>query len=83
MKKIFESKLNGWGESATKVHVYALDSTDEYWDLDDMNFDDKCMYFGVSEEPSYAVAPGAMYRMYNFELSGHHVIMYETLALNV
>lgn len=37
----------------------------------------------VYEEPDYAIAPGAMYHRYNFNLTGTHVIMTETIALNV
>ena len=83
MKKIFESPLNGWDESATKVHVYAIEDEDEYWEFDEMRFDELCDYFNVSEEPDLAVAPGAMYHRYSFRLEGNHMIMYETIAWNV
>ena len=83
MKKIFESECNGFddGESATKVRVYELENVDEYWELDGMNFEDKCDFFGVRN--TYNVAPGAKFCEYDFDLSRHHVVMYETVALSV
>lgn len=81
MKKIFESDLNGWGECATKVHVYALDDTDEYWDIAEMSFNDRCEHFGIRED--YYVSPGAEYYRYDFDLRSTHIIMYETVSLNV
>lgn len=48
-----------------------------------MTFEQKCDLFNVYEEPDYAIAPGAMYHRYNFNLTGTHVIMTETIALNV
>lgn len=83
MKKIFESPLNGWNESATKVHVYALESDDEYWELYKMGWNELCDYFDVMEEPVFGVAPGAIYHRYEFRLEGNHIIMYETVAYNV
>lgn len=81
MKKIFESELNGWNESATKVHVYALENDDEYWEFERMDWHEKCDYFNVQEESW--VAPGAVYHRYDFNLQGNHIIMYETIAWNV
>lgn len=85
MQKIFESEFNGFDESATKLHVYALESEEEFEELDNMmeNRNELCDYFNVTEEPEFSVAPGALYHSYNFELSGAHMIMYETIALNV
>ena len=74
MKHIYTSPLCGWDESADRVFVYELESDEEIWDFD---------LFNVYEEPDYAIAPGAMYHRYNFNLTGTHVIMTETIALNV
>ncbi len=81
MKKIFESELHGWDESAERVHVYALESDEEFFELDEMNFDERCEVFGVCEE-NY-VAPGAMYHKYSFCLEGNHMIITERVAYNV
>lgn len=83
MKKIFESDFNGFddGESVTKVCVYELENVDEFWELDEMDFEEICNFFGVRN--TYNVAPGARFYEYNFEVSRHHVIMYETVSLNV
>ena len=83
MKKIFESELNSVGDyySAEKVHVYALESNDEFWELDDMNHDEKCDYFDVYEE--HGVAPGAKYHRYDFDLYCNYIIMVETIGINV
>ena len=82
MKKIYESPLNGWDESAERIHVYALESSDEYWDLKEMAFGDLCRCFGVCE-PGCNVIPGAIYSRYNFEITINHAIMCETVAYNV
>ena len=42
MKKIYESPLHGWDESAERVYMYELDDADEFWELTDMTFDEKC-----------------------------------------
>ena len=83
MKKIFESEFNGFddGESATKVCVFELENVDEFWKLNDLDFEDKCDFFGVRND--YNVAPGAKFYEYDFDLSRHHIVMYETVALNV
>lgn len=83
MKKIFESEFNGFddGESATKVRVFELEDVDEYWELDGMNFEEKCDFFGMRN--TYNVAPGGKFYEYGFDLSRHHIVMYETVALNV
>lgn len=83
MKKIFESEFNGFddGESVTRVHVYELDNVDEFWKFEHMNFDKKCNYFGVRNY--YNVAPGARFYTYEFDVSRHHIIMYETISLNI
>ena len=83
MKKIYESPLNGWDESAEKIHVYALDESDDWFELYEMTEDELCEYFGVHEEPDYAVAPGALYHRYDFKLTSTHIIMIEKIALNV
>lgn len=81
MKKIFESEYNGWNESAEKVHVYELESEEEFWEIDEMNHDERCEMCGVANE--HGVPPGAAYHTYEFSLFGNHFIMTETLALNI
>ncbi len=83
MKHIYTSPFNGWDESAVRIYVYEFESENEYWDLYSMPFEEKCAYFHVFEEPDDAVAPGAMYHRYNFHFTGSHIIMEETVALNV
>lgn len=83
MKKIYESPLNSWNEYAERVTVFALESDEEYFELDAMNHMEKLEYFGVVESSCYAVDPGCMGYTYSFELSGHHVIMFEHLTMNV
>lgn len=83
MKKIYESPLNGWDESASKVHVYAIESDDEYWDFSDMSFRERCELFDVRDECGFCVAPGALYHSYEFDYTTHHIIMHETIAYNV
>lgn len=83
MKHIYTSPLCGWDESADRVFVYELESEEEIWDFREMTFEQKCDLFNVYEEPDYAIDPGAMYHRYNFNLTGTHVIMTETIALNV
>ena len=81
MQKIYESPLNGWDESAERVHVYELANDEEFIEIDNMSFDERCRLCNVSEE--YNVPPGAMYHRYLFTLTANHLIMLETVALNV
>lgn len=83
MKKIFESEFNGFddGESATKVCVFEFENVDKFFKFDEMSFKEKCDYFGVRN--IYNVAPGAKFYEYDFDVSRHHVIMHETVSLNV
>lgn len=83
MKKIYESTLNGWDESAEKIYVYALENEEEFWDFHCMTHEERCEYFGVVDETDYFVRPGAMYQTYSFNLSGTHMIMRERVAYNV
>jgi hypothetical protein len=85
MKKIYESELHNYDnyESAEKVIVYQITSEDEYWDFSNMTHKERCEYFNVFDEGRYYVAPGARYRTYSFDYSTRHVIMYETIAMNV
>lgn len=82
MKKIFESKIYGECESAEKVHVYQIDN-DEFWKFYTMSHEERCEELGVFDESDYEVAPGAVYRAYKFELFNNHIVMVETVALNV
>lgn len=83
MKKIFESDFNSVGDcySAEKVYVYALESDDEFWELDGMDHEARCKHFDVYEEQG--VAPGAKYHRYDFDLYCTYIVMVETVALNV
>lgn len=83
MKKIYESPLNGWDESAEIVHIYELENVDEFWELSEMTFEEKCEYFGVFDQTGCFIAPGAMYRTYEFRVTRKHVIVVETVAYNV
>lgn len=83
MNRIYESPLNGWDESAEKVYIYALENTDEFWELYEMTFEEKCEHFGVVDQTGYLVAPGARYRTYEFHLTVNHMIVTETVAYNV
>lgn len=83
MKKIYESPLNGWDESAERIHVYALESDDEYWEFNEMTHEERCEYFNVFDQTGYDVMPGAMYKTYDFNLTGNHIIVCETVAYNV
>lgn len=81
MKKIFESELHGWDESAERVHVYELENEDEYEAIEEMSHWQRCELFNVSEE--WNVMPGAMYHRYYFHLGGNHIVMTEHVAYNV
>lgn len=85
MKKIYESEFHSHTnyESAERIIVYQLAGDDEYWDFSNMNHKERCDYFGVFDEGGYNVAPGARYYTYSFDYSTSHVIMYETIAMNV
>lgn len=83
MKKIYESPLNGWDESAERLHVYALESEEEYWDLKEMSHVEKCEYFDVCDDSGYYVAPGAIYHTYAFHIHSNHAVVREYVAYNV
>ena len=83
MKKIFESPLNGWNESAERVYVYAFENDDEFYAFEAMSHQERCEYFNVFDETGYGVSPGGTYHTYEFHISGQHVIMFETIAINV
>lgn len=82
MQKIYESPLNGWSESAERIHIYALENDDEYWEFKEMSFARLCEHFGMYE-PSWDVHPGATYYRYEFEVTLNHIIITETVAVNV
>ena len=58
-----------------------IESDEEYWELYDMTFDEKCEYFNVVEE--YDVMPGGKFHRYEFHISSEHAVMIETVAWNV
>lgn len=82
MKKIYESPLNGWSESAERVHIYALENEDEYWELKEMSNYELQEYFGMYN-PGYEVRPGAMYFFYEFEITNNHALVIEFVGYNV
>ena len=83
MKQIYESPLNGWDESAERINVYELADSDEFWELYEMTFEEKCRYFNVVDQTGSFVMPGAKYYTYSFVVERKHVIMVETVAYNV
>lgn len=83
MKKIYESPLNGWDESAERIHLYALDNDEEYLALEDMTYEEKCEYFDVCCQSGCYVAPGALYRTYSFCVHSNHAVIIEYVAYNV
>ena len=85
MKKIFESEYYDTDncESVEKVHVFQFTDEEEYYMFDDMSHKERCEYFDVFDERGYDVMPGARYYSYAFDYSTNHVIMYETLSMNV
>ena len=84
MRKIYESTFNGYDESASKVHVYALDNYEEYCAFENMTHNERCDYFDVFDDSgSFGVMPGALYHTYDFDCSLNHIIMHENIAYNV
>lgn len=83
MKKIYESPLNGCYESAERIHVYAIDSDDELWEIEAMSHEDRCDYFDVFDETGCHILPGAVYHTYKFDITKNYVVVTETVALNV
>ena len=81
MEKIFESKLNGFDESADKIHVYAFENETEYEDYNNMTHYERLEAFDFGEESF--VNPGAIFHRYSFDISCNHAIVTETVALNV
>ena len=82
MKKIYESPLNGWDESAERIHIYALDNAEEYSMLKEMSNYELQEHFGMYN-PGYEVRPGAMYFIYTFEITNNYAIITEFMAYNV
>lgn len=83
MKRIYESPLHGWDESAERIYVYELENADEFWELTDMTFDEKCEYFGVVDQTGHFVMAGAKYYTYEFRITRKHAMVMETVAYNV
>ncbi len=81
MKKVFESELIGYGESAKKVTIYQLDNREEARELDEMQHDELCELLGVYDD--YTVAPGAVYHHYSFKVTTEFLIMTDCIAINV
>ena len=82
MKKIYESALNGWDESAERIHLYTIKNDDEYYMFTEMSHSEMQEYFGMYD-PCVGVLPGAMYSRYEFKITNNHVVIIETVAYNV
>ena len=82
MTKIYESQLNGWDESAERIHIYSLDNEEEHTMLKEMSNYELQEHFGMYN-PGYEVRPGAMYFVYTFEITNNHAIITEFVAYNV
>lgn len=83
MKKIFESQWNSWDERAERVHVYELETDDEFWTFEDMTYEQKCEHFNVFDQSGHEMMPGSVYYTYAFDHTAHHVVMYERCSLNI
>ena len=83
MKKIFESEWIAHDECADKIHVFQIESDDEFWAISDMSHEEKCQYFNVFDSHGYEVAPGGVYNTYEFDNNISFVTMFETQGLNI
>ncbi len=81
MKKVFESKLNGFDEAAEQITIYQLDSREEVRQFDEMQHEELCEFFGVYND--YNAEPGTVYRNYSFEVTTAFLIMTDYVARNV
>ena len=82
MKKIYESPINGWSESAERIHIYALENEEEHTRLKEMSNYELQERFEMYN-PGYEVRPGAMYFVYEFEITNNHVVITEFIGYNV
>ena len=82
MKKIYESALNGWDEYAERIYIYTIENDDEFCNLIEMSHSELQEHFEMYDS-CYGVQPGAMYSVYNFEITRTHVVVSETVAYNV
>lgn len=82
MQLVFDSKPNGWTETAEVVYVYELDNDDEFWKLEEMTHEEKCEFMNVFDETGYFVQPGATYFTYDFHVTLSHFIMIEHISIN-
>lgn len=83
MKKVFESKINGFDESTEQITLYSLDSEEERRELDEMTHEELCDLLGVFDESGYEVMPGAIYHTYDIEVTGAFLIVTDCVAYNV
>jgi len=83
MKKVFESELRGFSESASKIYVYEFEDEQEVSKFFKMEHDELCDIMGVYEEYYFEVDPGARYHRYAFDMADGFLVMMETIALNV
>ena len=86
MKHIYTSPINGFDESGEVIHIYALESEDEYWHL--LEYKDEWPELLPYEANSDFVddvnpMPGAIYHRYAADLTGNHLIIKEYIAYNV
>ncbi|MBP5461997.1 MAG: hypothetical protein J6Y20_07725 [Lachnospiraceae bacterium] len=83
MRKVFESGLRGFSESASKIYVYEFDDEYEAEEFYNLEHDERCGVMGVFDERGYDVMPGALYHGYDFSCTDGFLVMTETSALNV
>lgn len=83
MTKLFESNYQGFDESASKVSVYQFDDEREISEFEEMTHDERCTLFNVFDMSGYCVAPGALYKTFDFHVENAFVIMTETAIYNV
>ena len=81
MKMIFESEPHGWGEEIEILHIYAIESEDEYEEINTMSFKEREEYFNIIN--TGMVAPGSMYTHYSIEVTNFYVVVNETQGYNV
>jgi len=83
MKKLFESALSGFNESASKVSVFQFDSPEEQEEFFMLEHSERCELFNVFDESGYEVMPGAIYHTYDFQVADGILVMFDRIAANV
>ena len=86
MKHVHTTEYNSatCGDSAERLHLYTLDSDEEYWELDAI--EDPNELAQQADERfinEYAVIPGAIYHRYRAKLTDEFLIVVERIAYNI